>query len=164
MKFMEARLILYHGSNKDFDEVDLLKSKDKRDFGKGFYTTTLREQAEDWAQALFDRYKGDGRFIYELELELTGNLSVKKYDGLSEEWLLMIQKNRTLGGIQHSYDIVQGPVANDRTARTIALYIAGIINKNEAINRLQHSKINNQVSLHTPAALSRLKIVRKYQK
>jgi len=108
---MEARLILYHGSNKDFDEVDLLKSKDKRDFGKGFYTTTLREQAEDWAQALFDRYKGDGRFIYELELELTGNLSVKKYDGLSEEWLLMIQKNRTLGGIQHSYDIVQGPVA-----------------------------------------------------
>jgi len=161
---METKLILYHGSNCNFDEVDISKSKDKRDFGKGFYTTTLREQAEDWAEALFDRYKGDGVFIYELELELAGELSVKKYDGLSEEWLLMVQKNRTLGGIQHKFDIVQGPVANDKTARTIALYIAGIIDANEAIKRLQFNKVNDQVSLHTLAALSHLKIIRKYNK
>jgi hypothetical protein len=118
---VETKLILYHGSNKNFDAVDLSMSKDKRDFGRGFYTTTLREQAEDWAKALFDRFRGDGIFIYEAELELTGNLSVKTYEGLSEEWLLMVQKNRTLGGIQHNFDIVQGPVANDKTARTIAL-------------------------------------------
>jgi hypothetical protein len=161
---MEIKLILYHGSNCSFDEVDISKSKDKRDFGKGFYTTTLREQAEDWAEALFDRYRGNGIFIYELELDLTVELSVKKYDGLSEEWLLMVQKNRTLGGIQHKFDIVQGPVANDKTARTIALYIAGIIDTNEAIKRLQCNQINNQVSLHTSAALSHLKIIRKYNK
>jgi hypothetical protein len=159
---METELILYHGSNKNFDTVDLSKSKDKRDFGMGFYTTTLREQAEDWAKALFDRYGGDGIFIYEAELQLSGELSVKTYEGLSEEWLLMVQKNRVLGSIQHKFDIVQGPVANDRTARTIALYIAGIINANEAIERLQYNQINNQVSLHTPAALSHFKIVRKY--
>ncbi|MDR0289581.1 MAG: DUF3990 domain-containing protein, partial [Treponema sp.] len=134
---MEKRLILYHGSNQDFDVVDLSKSRDRRDFGRGFYTTTLRNQAEDWAEALFDRYKGDGIFIYETEFELNDDLSVKSYDGLSEEWLLMIQKNRTLGGIQHRFDVVQGPVANDKTARTIALYIAGIINANEAIERLK---------------------------
>jgi len=161
---METKLILYHGSNCNFDEVDISKSKDKRDFGKGFYTTTLREQAEDWAKALFDRYKGDGIFIYELELELTGKLSIKKYEGLSEEWLLMVQKNRTLGGLQHKFDIVQGPVANDKTARTIALYIAGIIDANEAIKRLQCNQINDQVSLHTSVALSHLKIIRKYNK
>jgi len=161
---METKLILYHGSNCNFDEVDISKSKDKRDFGKGFYTTTLREQAEDWAKALFDRYKGDGIFIYELELELTGGLSIKKYEGLSEEWLLMVQKNRTLSGIQHKFDIVQGPVANDKTARAIALYIAGIIDANEAIKRLQYNKINDQLSIHTAAALSHLKIIRKYNK
>jgi len=161
---METKLILYHGSNCNFNEVDISKSKDKRDFGKGFYTTTLREQAEDWAKALFDRYKGDGIFIYELELELTSELSVKKYEEHSEEWLLMVQKNRTLGGIQHKFDIVQGPVANDKTARTIALYIAGIIDANEAIKRLQRNQINDQVSLHTAAALSHLKIIRKYNK
>ena len=161
---MEARLTLYHGSNYLFDEVDLSKSKDKRDFGRGFYTTTLKEQAEEWAVTLFDRYKGDGIFIYEMELELAESLSVKCYDGLSEEWLLMVQKNRTLGDIQHEFDVVQGPVANDKTTRTIALYIAGIINANEAIERLRSSKINNQVSLHTPAALSHLRIIRKFQK
>jgi hypothetical protein len=161
---METRLKLYHGSNQKFDTIDLTKSKDKRDFGRGFYTTTLREQAEEWAEALFDRYKGDGVFIYEMELELTEELSVKNYEGLSEEWLHMVQKNRILGGIQHNYDIVQGPVANDKTARTIALYIAGIINTNEAIERLKYSKINNQVSIHTPIALTQIKIIRKYQK
>ncbi|MCL2232160.1 MAG: DUF3990 domain-containing protein [Treponema sp.] len=52
---MEAKVILYHGSNHNFDEIDLSKSKDRRDFGKGFYTTTISEQAEDWAQTLYDR-------------------------------------------------------------------------------------------------------------
>ena len=157
-------MILYHGSNHIFDTVDLSKSKDKRDFGKGFYTTTLRKQAEDWAEVLYDRYKGEGLFVYEMELVPSADISIKTYDELSEEWLLMVKKNRTLGGIQHTFDIVQGPVANDKTSRTIALYIAEIINANEAIERLRFNQINNQVSLHTPAALSCLKIVRKYQK
>jgi len=161
---METRLTLYHGSNFLFNAVDLSRSKDKRDFGRGFYTTTLKGQAEDWALTLFDRYKGDGIFIYEMELELSESLSVKCYDGLSEEWLLMVQKNRTLGGIQHKFDVVQGPVANDKTARSIALYIAGIIDANEAIKRLQFNKISNQVSLHTSASLKHLKIIRRYQK
>ena len=158
---MEKRLILYHGSNHDFDTIDLSKSKDKRDFGRGFYTTTIRQQAEDWASSLFDRYKGDGIFVYEMEFELPGSLSVKTYEGLSEEWLLMVQKNRTLGGIQHNYDIVQGPVANDKTARAIALYIAGVINADEAIRRLKFNQVNNQVSFHTPAAISCLRMLRK---
>lgn len=28
---------LYHGTNKDFDRIDLLKSKPNKDFGRGFY-------------------------------------------------------------------------------------------------------------------------------
>jgi hypothetical protein len=59
-------------------------------------------------------------------------------------------------------DIVQGPVANDRTMRAIALFIAGIINANDTIERLRFNQINNQVSIHTPKALSRLKITGKY--
>jgi hypothetical protein len=160
---MGKKLILYHGSNQNFDAVDLSKSKDKRDFGRGFYTTTLREQAEDWAQTLFDRYKGDGVFMYEMELEIVDGLAVKRYEGFSEEWLLMVKNNRDSGGVQHRFDIVQGPVANDKTARTIALYIAGIITAAEAMERLQSNKVNDQVSLHTAAALSHLKIPRKYQ-
>ena len=158
---MEAKLILYHGSNHDFDMIDLSKSKDKRDFGTGFYTTTLREQAEGWAKAVFERYKGEGIFVYEMEFTHTGGLSIKKFDYLSEEWLAMVQKNRTLGGIQHNYDIVQGPVANDKTARTIGLFIAGIIDSITAIERLKTNKVNDQVSFHTPRAISCLRLLRK---
>ena len=160
---MEKRLILYHGSNQDFDVVDLSKSKDKRDFGVGFYTTTIRKQAEEWAINLYDRYEGDGILIYELELVITDALSVKCYDDLCEEWLSLVQKNRTLGGIQHNFDIIQGPVANDKTTRTIGLFIAGIIDAGTTIERLRINKVNNQVSLHTQKALSNLKLLRKYQ-
>ncbi|MDR2901461.1 MAG: DUF3990 domain-containing protein [Treponema sp.] len=47
--------------------MDFSKSKDKRDFGRGFYTTAIRKQAENWADSLFDRYRGDGIFVYEIE-------------------------------------------------------------------------------------------------
>jgi hypothetical protein len=30
---------VYHGTNCSFENVDMSKSKDKRDFGRGFYTT-----------------------------------------------------------------------------------------------------------------------------
>ena len=157
-------MILYHGSNIDFNMIDLSKSKDKRDFGKGFYTTTLPAQAEDWARSLYDRYNGDGIFVYEIEFLSSEKLLIKKYDGLSEKWLQMVQKNRTMGGIQHKFDIVQGPVANDKTARTIALYMAKIINAKEAIKRLKSSKVNDQMSFHTSSAILCLKILRKHKK
>ena len=60
-------MILYHGSNHDFNSVDLLKSKDRRDFGKGFYTTTLKEQAQQWGYTMFNRFGGEGIFIYEFQ-------------------------------------------------------------------------------------------------
>ena len=45
-------LIVYHGSCSDFENIDLSKSHDRRDFGKGFYTTILQEQSKEWAYRL----------------------------------------------------------------------------------------------------------------
>jgi hypothetical protein len=42
-----SKILLYHGSNRDFNTIDLSKSKDKRDFGKGFYLTTYKSQARE---------------------------------------------------------------------------------------------------------------------
>ena len=41
---------LYHGTNTDFSEIDLAKSFPLKDFGQGFYLTTIREQAERMAK------------------------------------------------------------------------------------------------------------------
>lgn len=40
---------LYHGSNMEIEKVDLLKCMPYKDFGRGFYTTMLKEQA--WRMA-----------------------------------------------------------------------------------------------------------------
>ena len=38
-------MILYHGSNQPIDSIDLSQGKKFRDFGQGFYTTHLKDQA-----------------------------------------------------------------------------------------------------------------------
>ena len=38
-------MILYHGTNKAFDTIDLTKSKPNKDFGHGFYLSREYSQA-----------------------------------------------------------------------------------------------------------------------
>lgn len=40
-------MILYHGTNKEIRKADVSFSKNYLDFGKGFYLTTYKEQAEN---------------------------------------------------------------------------------------------------------------------
>jgi hypothetical protein len=154
-------LTLYHGSNIDFCIVSLKKSRNRRDFGRGFYTTTIKEQAEQWAHSLFARYGGDGEFLYTFQFDWDDSLSSRVFDGLTSAWLEMVKNNRTLGGRQHDFDVVKGPVANDDTMPTIALYVDGSISEAAALVELAFFKANDQVSLHTEKALKRLTLVSK---
>lgn len=156
---MENELILYHGTNVKFDIVDLNHSKDKRDFGRGFYTTTIKEQASSWAENMFIRYGGEGKYVMKFRLRLDESLGLKVYCGLSKDWLTMIKNNRLLGEIQHNYDIVIGPVADDNTIRTVALYVAGIYSDDIAIDKLKSYQPHDQVSLHTQNALKYLEFI-----
>jgi hypothetical protein len=65
-------MTVFHGSNVDFDKVSLDFAKDRRDFGIGFYTTTIREQAKAWARDLCIRHKTEnlnGRYDVEYTLK-----------------------------------------------------------------------------------------------
>lgn len=54
-------MIVYHGSIQSVERPDILHSYRALDFGKGFYVTTIREQAERWAKRKADIYvKGTG--------------------------------------------------------------------------------------------------------
>jgi hypothetical protein len=101
-------LVVYHGSCFDFDEVDLSKSHNRRDFGKGFYTTILKEQSKAWAYRLSLREKKEQYFVYEFLFDENTELNVKRFDTLSEDWLEFIKENREKGGLQHNYDVVIG--------------------------------------------------------
>jgi len=158
---METKLTLYHGSNCDFSFVDLSKAKDKRDFGKGFYLTTLHNQAKEWAETLYARFSGDGIFVYEFEFELKETLLLKQFKGISEDWLNFVRDNRIGGSVQHNFDVVWGAVANDKTNRTLALFVEGIYTTKEAIRKLKSNKLNDQISIHTQKALQGLKLLNK---
>ena len=45
-------LIVYHGTTYDFKSIELTKSRNRRDFGRGFYTTILKTQAIEWGYRL----------------------------------------------------------------------------------------------------------------
>lgn len=49
-------MILYHGSNLKIDKIDLSKCKPYKDFGRGFYCTTIKKQAEFMAERVVKRY------------------------------------------------------------------------------------------------------------
>ncbi len=58
-----------------------------------------------------------------------------------------------------SYDLVIGPVANDKTMPVISLYFAGLYNEEEAIKRLLPQKLYNQFAFKTESALKALSFV-----
>ena len=154
-------LVLYHGSCSYFETIDLDKSHNRRDFGRGFYTTVLKKQSIEWAYRLSRREKKKKYFVYEYLFEENSILHVKRFDSLNKEWLEFVKENRSKGGVQHEYDVVIGPVADDDTMETIQLYIANILTAEEAVERLRYNKVNNQVSFHTNKAINHLKLVRR---
>jgi hypothetical protein len=148
-------MTVFHGSNIGFDKVSLIFAKDRRDFGKGFYTTTISEQAADWARDLCLRYKTETAFLYGFAFSLTG-LTVKNFEAMTKEWLDFVIKSRIRGGTLHAFDVVTGPVANDRTVHTLNLYFDGELTLEETLNRLTYMQANDQVSIHTARALDNL--------
>lgn len=59
------KLLVFHGTTKEFEKIDLGKSRNRRDFGMGFYTTILENQAKEWAYRLSLREKINKYFVYE---------------------------------------------------------------------------------------------------
>ena len=75
-------LVLYHGSNIAFDEIDLTKSRNRHDFGRGFYCTVLENQAKEWARRLYLRSHKGGRYVYRYLFRQTDDLKIKHFSAL----------------------------------------------------------------------------------
>ncbi len=112
-------MILYHGSNVAVETPDLSKSKPHKDFGKGFYLSSDKHQAEDLAKQRVDRlHSGQitiSAFSFDEKVLKSSELNIKIFEGYSEEWALFVIANRDIKRQQpcHNYDIVYGPIADD---------------------------------------------------
>ena len=79
-------LVVYHGTCSEFEKINLNKSHNRRDFGKGFYTTILQSQSKEWAYRLSLREKRKDYYVYEFLFEEVPALKVKRFERLNEEW------------------------------------------------------------------------------
>ena len=148
-------MILYHGSFLEIPCPDLKHSRLNVDFGCGFYTTPIREQAEKWCGKFKRRGKKGIISRYNFDESACGELKVLKLDTYSEEWLDFILTCRS-GKDTSDYDIVIGGVANDKVFNTVELYFDHLIDKAEAISRLRYEKPNLQICFRTEATLAKL--------
>ena len=155
-------MTLYHGSTILVDKSQILITEYGRDFGVGFYTTDIKEQAVRWAlrKAKIKRRKGTNAkavvSIYQLDESNYEHLQVIHFPEPSAAWLEMVCACR--GNIQyrHEYDIVCGKIANDSVGETVSFVMQGIMRAEDALERLKFEKINNQVCFTTEKALSYL--------
>lgn len=111
-------MILYHGTNNAFDTIDLTKSKPNKDFGQGFYLSREYSQAMEMAKTKFDQIKTGFPTVltYEVDEQQMNQLKVLRFDAYTFEWaqfILMNRRNDT-NNPMHDYDIVYGPIANDK--------------------------------------------------
>jgi len=137
-------MILYHGSLEAIEKPNISYSRANTDFGKGFYTTTIKSQAEKWTNRFKRRFGYGTISLYEAdEAELRKNVSLLEFKSYTVQWLEFIAKSRD-GEIIGNYDLVIGGVANDDVYTTLGLYFRRLIDKEEAIKRLQYEKPNIQ--------------------
>ena len=152
-------MILYHGSNVTVEKPGLIKQNRYLDFGFGFYTTTNRNQAVNFAQKVADRRKtGEATLnIYSLDEKVAFKAcSLLQFDGPDETWLDFVAANRqgTYQGEQH--DLIYGAVANDDVYRTITLYMTGVLDKEQTLSALKIRKLFNQLVFGTEKSLQYL--------
>ena len=153
-------MILFHGSTVDIEQIDLTKSKPNKDFGKAFYLSLDKEQAMEMAQ--FKAEIEDATPVinaYEFDETLLQQLRFKRFEGYTEEWAHFVYDHRTepSGETLHDFDIVYGPIANDRIGAQITRYKQGYISFDEFLRRIQYIKgITFQYAFCTQRAIDKL--------
>ena len=157
-------MILYHGTNIAFDTIDLKKSKPNKDFGQGFYLSADYEQAMAMAKTKVEQLEYGTPIVLAFEVDEVEieQLNILRFHEYSEEWAKFILLNRKNDNSQpaHDYDIVFGPIADDRVGVQLWKYETQSIDLATLVKNLQHMKgITFQYFFGTERAIKLLKRV-----
>lgn len=156
-------MILYHGSYTNIEIPQIITQEKGRDFGFGFYTTSIKEQAERWAirtarlrSRQTDKEESAIVNVYNFDEKFAEKLKTKVFPEADMEWLEMVIKCRSNLNFKHGYDIVTGKIANDNVGETVEYVLAGIMRKEDAVERLRFEKINDQICFCSEESLKAL--------
>ncbi len=140
-------MILYHASKEIVEFPEIRKTRYTKDFSWGFYCTNNFGQAVRWAN------RGEGEpIINYYSYKPSDGLSVLKFGQMSDEWLGFIASCRS--GETHSYDVVEGPMANDTVWNYVNDFLTGRINRKQFWVLAEFKYPTHQISFHTLSALN----------
>lgn len=175
IKALEQGTILYHGSYTAVVQPDIVKCAKNKDFGQGFYLTTDKAQADNFAKiALQKAYQNylldspqDYGVVSAFKYSPDESLAIKTFETADSQWLRCIVAHRKSGKFKQTvqdykhYDIIGGKIANDNTNATIMLYMSGgygVVGspqaENTCINLLLPERLKDQYCFRTAKALS----------
>lgn len=162
---------LFHGSNTEIMTIDLLKCRPYKDFGLGFYLTTMKDQAEKMAKRVANIY-GGAPCITEFEFDESAwkdtTLSGRIFTAPTKEWALFVIHNRNRSytdianpecNLDCKYDLVAGPIADDDLALLFRQFEGGLIDVDALIRGMKYKKLTNQYSFHSDNAIRYLQKV-----
>ena len=152
---------VYHGSYIKIDKIDLTQCRPNRDFGRGFYVTKYAHHAKNWSVIVGRRHNTQGvisEFEY-VESSFVRNIcKIKQFEAYNEEWLDFVVMNRDVNGPEpaHDYDIVEGPVADDKVQNRIEEYLTGKVSKTDFLEELKYHETTHQICFCTLNSLQAL--------
>ena len=153
--------ILYHGSLIPVNKPEIIHSSRTLDFGEGFYTTSNKEQAIQWIMIrLFGKELKQGILnSYEFDETALTSIHIKllHFTQPNEAWVDFVLENRLNADFKHHYDIIIGPVANDRVYTCFNAFENGFMDKQTLIRELKTYRLIDQYLFHTEKALQYLK-------
>ena len=155
---------LYHGTNIQFEIPKIIIPNRALDFGVGFYTTSDRNQAENWAKIVVKRQNNGTAIlnIYEFESANLKHLNIKQFENPTKEWLDFICEHRLENYKGENFDLIIGAVANDDTIQVIHDYMRAK-DKNLyapiALSEIKPENLTDQYVFKTELALSFLKLI-----
>lgn len=146
---------LYHGSTLRIERPDARHSRANLDFGKGFYTTSFRAQAENWAHRKALRTGATPVVnVYECA-ELSDAYHVRRFPD-DRAWLDFICACRRGEEGYLAYDVIVGPVADDRVYDAVDLYYRGIWDEDTTLEAIRFYQRSDQYCFVSQAAIEGL--------
>lgn len=158
-------MLLYHGSNVEVCKPRLLRQTRGLDFGAGFYLTSNEKQAVNFSRIVMKRLQTGASTvsIYEYDEEAAEKeLEIFHFPKADASWLEFVRDNRLKIYAGKQYDVIIGPVANDRVFPTIQALIIGQFSVEAALVELKTKKLFDQHCFATDKAINRLQFVKSY--
>lgn len=158
---------LYHGTDSFFERPDLSKCRPFKDFGRGFYLTPDLAVAKRMAERCVERsdWQGAPKYVYVYDFDETdlATLNIRRFaPAVDEGFARFVMANRQARSkvADHNrdsrYDIVSGPIADDRMGVLFRRFEDGEVSIEYLVNELRFKRLSMQYSFHTQRALAKL--------